>query len=223
MRLVICDGNRIFGEALAAALQVHDPAVTALVTTTAADCIAAATRHQPQVCMVDLLLPEAEDGLEVVREVRDRRPDVAVVVVSDSSNAEVRERARSLGIAGFLGKNHSVSQLADALQKIVRGQPIFDPVPSPAASGQVAPFELTRREAEVLRRISAGQHTRQMAREMGIAVSTLRTYVKNVFVKLGVHSRLEAAAVVASQANLLYEISDPVDVSGDHRTALDRS
>jgi two-component system nitrate/nitrite response regulator NarL len=207
MRLVICDGNRIFGEALGAALEAHDPMVTALVATTADDCIAATTRLQPQVCMLDLLLPEAKDGLGVVREVRDQRPDTAVVVVSDISDDEIRAQARKLGIAGFLGKNHNVSQLADALQKIVRGQSIFDPLPSPASSRPAAPLKLTRREAEVLGRIAAGQHTRQMAREMGIAVSTLRSYVKNVFAKLGVHSRLEAAAVVATQANLLDEMS----------------
>lgn len=201
MRLVICDGNRIFGEALAAALEARDPAMTALATATAAECIAAASRHQPQVCMLDLLLPEAEDGLEVVREVRGRSPRTAVVVVSDIADRGLRERAMKLGIAGFLGKSHSVSQLSEALRRTVRGQTAFDPPPSPAASRREASFALTRREAEVLRRIAAGQHTPQMAREMGIAVSTLRTYVKNVFVKLGVHSRLEAAAVV-TQANL---------------------
>ncbi len=56
----------------------------------------------------------------------------------------------------------------------------------------------------MLHRIAAGQHTRQMAGEMNIAVSTLRTYVKNVFAKLGVHNRLEAGAV-ASRANLIGE------------------
>jgi DNA-binding CsgD family transcriptional regulator len=65
---------------------------------------------------------------------------------------------------------------------------------------------LTPREEEVLRRIAAGQHTRQMASEMDIAVSTLRTYVKNVSAKLGVRSRLEAAAI-ANQANLDGEAS----------------
>jgi two-component system, NarL family, nitrate/nitrite response regulator NarL len=57
----------------------------------------------------------------------------------------------------------------------------------------------------VLGRIAAGQDTQQMAREMNIAISTLRSYVKNVFAKLGAHSRLEAAAV-ASQASLPAEI-----------------
>lgn len=59
----------------------------------------------------------------------------------------------------------------------------------------------------MLHQIAAGQHTRQMAGEMNIAVSTLRTYVKNVFAKLGVHSRLEAAAV-ASRANVIGETPD---------------
>lgn len=207
MRLVICDGNRIFGEALAAALEAYDPGVTALATASAGDCIAAAARHQPQVCTLDLLLPEVEDGLEAVREVRDRCPDTAVVVVSDIGDADIRARARKLGIAGFLGKNRSVSQLADALEKITRGESAFDPAPCPAGSRPAVRFELTGREAEVLSRIAAGQHTRQMAREMGITVSTLRTYVKNVFAKLGVHSRLEAVAVAANQADLAGQTS----------------
>jgi DNA-binding CsgD family transcriptional regulator len=65
---------------------------------------------------------------------------------------------------------------------------------------------LTPREREVLRRIVAGQGTGQMSREMSIATSTLRTYVKNLLTKLGTHSRLQAAAL-ASREGLLTEMS----------------
>jgi two-component system, NarL family, nitrate/nitrite response regulator NarL len=65
---------------------------------------------------------------------------------------------------------------------------------------------LTPREREVLLRIAAGQSTGQMAREMHIATSTLRTYVKNLLTKLGTHSRLQAAAL-ASREGLLAEQS----------------
>jgi len=61
---------------------------------------------------------------------------------------------------------------------------------------------MTSREKEVLRRIVAGQTTGQMSREMNVAASTLRAYVKNVLAKLGVHSRLEAA-VLATREGLL--------------------
>lgn len=200
MRLVICDSNRILSEALAAALEAWDCAVTAVATSTAADCIAAVTHDKPDVCVLD----PGEYGLDLVREIRSSCPGTAVLVLSDVENPVVWAQAGELGVAGFFGKNRSVSQIADALNVVAAGEPAFDRVPSHDAVRPAAPFELTPREEEVLRRIVAGQHTRQMAGEMNIAVSTLRTYVKNVFAKLGVHSRLEAAAV-ASRANLSYD------------------
>ena len=201
MRVVICDGNRILSEALAAALGAHDGEMTAVATCTADACIAAVTQHRPDICVLDPLLPEDEDGLQLIREILNRCPGLAVLVVSDVSDPAIWVQARKLGIAGLVGKNRSVSQIADALRTIAAGEPVFDPVPPLGAPRLPAPFVLTPREEEVLRRIAAGQHTRQMATEMDIAISTLRTYVKNVFAKLGVHSRLEAAAI-ANQANL---------------------
>jgi two-component system, NarL family, nitrate/nitrite response regulator NarL len=201
MRLVICDGNRILSEALAAALGARDGEMTAVATSTPEACLAAVTRHRPDVCVLDPHLPETEDGLRLIGEILNRCPGLAVLVLSDVRDPAIWARARKLGIAGFVGKNRSVSQIADALRTITAGEPVFDPVPPLGAARPAAPFVLTPREEEVLRRIAAGQHTRQMAIEMDIAVSTLRTYVKNVFAKLGVHSRLEAAAI-ANQAHL---------------------
>jgi len=67
-------------------------------------------------------------------------------------------------------------------------------------------YELTPRESEVLRRIVAGQGTLQMAHEMNVSASTLRTYVKNLFSKLGTHSRLQAAAL-ARREGLVAQLS----------------
>ncbi len=204
MHVVICDGNRILGEALAAALEACDREVTAVATSTADDCIASITRNEAEVCVLDPHLPEVPDCLQVIRKIRNSCPGTALVLVSDPSQAMPQVQARELGLAGLLGKNRSVSQVAEALHAIVAGQPAFDRVPQNGASRPAAPSALTPRESEVLRRIAAGQHTQQMATEMNIATSTLRTYVKNLFAKLGVHSRLEAAAV-ASRADLLGE------------------
>ena len=219
MRLVICDGNRILSEALAAALEIRDSAVTAVATSTFDDCIAAVIHDKPDVCVLDPHLCEAEEGLGVVREIRDRCPGVAVLMLSNVTDPAIWARARKLGIAGFLGKNRSVGQIAEALQVIAAGESVFDPPPVGGVSHPTAPFVLTPREEEVLRRIAAGQHTRQMAGEMNISISTLRTYVKNVFAKLGVHSRLEAAAV-ASRANLIGEVPDRQLSPQDQQTVL---
>jgi two-component system, NarL family, nitrate/nitrite response regulator NarL len=202
MRLVICDSNRILGEALAAALAADDRGVTALATSTADACLAAVASYRPHVCMLDLRLPGVHDGLALVHEIRDRFPGTFILVLSDVADHDIRARAKKLGITGFLSKNRTVGQIADVLHSVASGRPAFDPDPWTAAPDPGTLFVLTPREKEVLRRIAAGQHTQQMAREMEIADSTLRTYVKHLFAKLGVHSRIEAAAV-ASRTNIL--------------------
>lgn len=208
MRLVICDGNRILSEALADALQ-GDHELDAVAVTTADECVAAVGRYLPDTCVLEVRLPETADGLHLINEIRDRFPDTAVVVTSDASDPSTVAKARDLGIKGFLAKSRSVSEMADALYRIASGRTVFDPVPHTASYRDLS-FVLTPREAEVLRRIAAGQSTRQMACDMNIAISTLRTYIKNVFAKIGVHSRLEAAAV-ASGAKPLDDEPHPQD------------
>jgi two-component system, NarL family, nitrate/nitrite response regulator NarL len=200
VRLVICDTNRIFSEALAAALENFGCEVLS-TTASADDVIAAVVRQRPDVCVLDLHLPEPQNGLKAVRELRSCCPDTAVLVVSDIQDPSVWSQLKRLGVSGHLGKDRSVCQIADALRVIVSGRRVFDAAPPRQAPRRRTPVVLTPREAELVRRIVAGQGTRQMAREMNISISTLRTYVKNVLAKLGAHSRLEAAAV-ATRLNL---------------------
>jgi DNA-binding NarL/FixJ family response regulator len=89
-----------------------------------------------------------------------------------------------------------------------RGEPATEipgRLPNPGVAADGPALDLTSREKEVLRRIVAGQSTSQMSHEMNLATSTLRAHVGRVLTKLGVHSRLEAAAL-ATRENLL---SDP--------------
>jgi len=72
---------------------------------------------------------------------------------------------------------------------------------APAREG--LPGALTPRERQVLRRIVAGQSTEKMAREMDVAISTLRSYIKNILAKLGAHSRLQAAAIASREPGLV--------------------
>jgi DNA-binding NarL/FixJ family response regulator len=210
MRLVLCDDNLILGEALAAALQACGHQVVAVTTSVAAGT-AAVSAHMPDACLLDLRFPGGDDGLGAVRTIRRRCPGTAVVVLSGTPDLSIACQARELGVAGFLSKDQNVAKIAQALEVIASGGAVFESTLSSHARS-VAPrraaplYELTPRETEVLRRIVAGQSTWQMAREMNIATSTLRTYVKNLLAKLGTHSRLQAA-VLASREGLVAELS----------------
>jgi DNA-binding NarL/FixJ family response regulator len=202
LRIVFCDDNRLLVEALAAALRSfgHQPVA---ITTSPAAGVAAVAEHLPDACLLDLRFPGGESGLAAARQMRARNPGTAVIVLSGALDQAVAREARAIGVAGLLAKDQSVMQIARSLRVIASGGAVY-PAGWPgcahlASRRPPGRYELTPREAEVLRRIVAGQTTEQMSAEMNIATSTLRSYVKNLLTKLGAHSRLQAAALASRE------------------------
>jgi len=208
MRLVLCDDNRILCEALAVALGARGHQVMATATSAALG-IAEVAKHRPDACLLDLRFSDAPDGLDAARTIRQRYPETAVLMLSGVADRSIVAEATRIGVAGFLRKDRNVDYIANALYVIASGGEVFGPVKTrPVRSRGIFPYgpagDLTSREQEVLRRIVAGQGTGQMSREMNVATSTLRTYIKHMLTKLGAHTRLEAA-VLATRENLLGE------------------
>jgi two-component system, NarL family, nitrate/nitrite response regulator NarL len=201
MELVLCDGNRLLCEALGFVLEAHGHRVRAIATS-AADGIAAVAEHRPDACLLDLCLPDGS-GLDAARAMRQRHPETKIVVLSCLTEAAAVAEAKRVGVAGFLRKDQRPASIASALTAVAAGGTAFDrkllrqPGPRTTQSREHPPDALTPREADVLRRIVAGQSTRQMATDMDIAVSTLRGYIKSILVKLGAHTRLQAAAIAS--------------------------
>jgi two-component system nitrate/nitrite response regulator NarL len=189
MRLVLCDDNRILCEALAVVLEARGHQVLATATESTAG-IAEVERHRPDACLLDFRFPQPPDGLG-----------------AGLADPGVLAEAARLGVAGVLRKDQNVDHIVGALDVIASGGVLSRPVKAaatpPRGRHRYHPIrDLTSREKEVLRRIVAGQSTTQMTREMGVAASTLRAYVKSILTKLGAHTRLEAA-VLATRENLL--------------------
>jgi two-component system nitrate/nitrite response regulator NarL len=211
MRLLLCDDNRILVEALAVALEARGYEVLAAVTTPE-ECVRAVAEKRPDVCLLDLYLPEPEDGLRTAQVIRTDYPGTRVLILSGVADPQVLSKIMDLDVAGIVRKDQTVDKIADALQQVAAEELVFHPdmirnvVRHLASQPRKQPWDhLTEREVEVLRRIAAGESTKQMSRSMRIASSTVRTYAQNVLTKLGAHSRLEASAI-AVRARLLDEI-----------------
>lgn len=202
-RLVICDDQKILVESLAVTLRARGHDVLA-ATTTPAECLGAIAEYHPDVCLLDLYLPRPEDGLETARAIRANHPDTRVLILSGVADPLFVSRAIELGVAGVIRKDQTVDKISAAILQVAHDESAFqtnlvrDVVRHLVAQPPKEPWDyLTAREREVLRRIVAGESTKQMARSMLIANSTVRTYAQNVLTKLGVHSRLEASAIAA--------------------------
>jgi two-component system nitrate/nitrite response regulator NarL len=205
MRLVLCDDHRLFMEALASALNGHGHEVVGS-TASPDEVVRVVARERPDVCLLDMTFPEGS-GLDAARAIRELTPATQVLLLSVTSDPAVLAEALEVGVTGFVRKDESIRSVLVALAQLEAGQVAIDParlrgtVRVSRAGARPGATEalrhLTERERDVLRLIVRGATTNVIADMLHISVSTTRTHVQNILVKLGVHSRLEAAALVA--------------------------
>jgi two-component system, NarL family, nitrate/nitrite response regulator NarL len=203
MRLILCDDHVMLAEALAAALAGRGHEVLA-VTSTPAAAVTAVRSHEPDICLLDLFFHGEQSGLDAARAISGLRSHTKVVLLSAVSDPDTLCAAAELPVAGFIRKDQNVEEIARALDRIAAGDVLIAPgLRRTAADSRGRPRppdpmdELTAREQEVVGRIVNGESTKHMAAAMNITPDTVRSYVRNILAKLGVHSRLQVAAMAS--------------------------
>ena len=196
--MVIGDDHGIFLDALSGLLAQRGFEVT--VARTAAETLCSVRKRQPDVCLLDRHFA-AEDGIEAIADILAASPLTRVLVLSADPDAEGILEALRAGSSGYVHKNRGVSALTAAIDRALQGEVVVD-VPKDNGyrrsrdrdhARRLAAF-LTEREWQCLELLVEGTSTAAMAISLGISRATVRTHVQAVLLKLGVHSRLEAAA-----------------------------
>ena len=207
MRLLLCDDHRLLVDALSMALtnRGHTVVATALDPD---EAVEAAREHQPDACLLDVNFPQG-NGLSAIRRIREVSGETKVVILTGSFNKTVVADALAQGAQGFVGKEKPIGVIVEALELAHQGHLAVDPLVLQDALRPRAQDDdplwvlkfVTEREWEVLRCIMDGLSTEAMAEELGVHRSTARTHVQNLLTKLGVHSRLQAAAMMTAHAS----------------------
>jgi NarL family two-component system response regulator LiaR len=165
-------------------------------------------RELPQVVLMDLLLPDM-DGAGATQLIRQEFPDAVILALSASGDEELIEAVMRAGARGFLSKLVSVTELAEGIRLVRRGQVILDgkaagvikrlftPPESPVPASTKA--SLSEREQAVLTLLAHGLTNKQIAIRLDIQLSTVKQYIGNIMAKLRVRSRTEAVAVALKQ------------------------
>lgn len=224
--LVIADDHRAFAEALAYALGKERDLEIVAVMTDSEEAAATAAERQPDVVLLDLQMPGV-DGLETSRRIRSACHDTAVIILTGSDDELAHGRAVRAGAAGFLQKTAAIDDLAEAVRRAHRGEPLNPEDEVRAAldrlkrvrsrDGDMAQRldRLTPRELEILQLLSDARSTEDISAELGVSRSTLRTHVQNVLMKLGVHSKVDAiVAAIRHERVVIPALDDPEDLAG---------
>jgi NarL family two-component system response regulator LiaR len=154
---------------------------------------------RPNVVLMDLVMPEM-DGTTATRLIREQWPDVQVIALTSFQEKELVQQVLQAGAIGYLLKNVSVDELAEAVRAAHIGQSTLAPEAAQAliqtASQEPPPgHDLTPREHEVLALMVEGLSNPEIAERLSVSRSTARAHVSNILSKLGVSNRAEAIAL----------------------------
>jgi NarL family two-component system response regulator LiaR len=146
------------------------------------------------------------DGATATRLIRENNPDIQVIALTSFKEDELIHRALEAGAIGYLLKNISAEELANAIRAAKTGRPTLSPEATQAlihpSSSPPLGHDLTSREREVLELMAKGLNNSQIAERLVVSRSTARFHVSNVLSKLNASSRTEAVAI-AIQSNLV--------------------
>jgi DNA-binding NarL/FixJ family response regulator len=199
MRVLMLDDHVMFLQGLRNLLSVLAPELRVDTSSTLSNAIQLLELSDYDLVLLDWHLAEC-DGRASLQRLRDAGCAARIVVLSGETGAELIQHTIELGAAGFVPKSYSSEMMVDALGKVLAGQ-IFLPAealrlaaerPRPADAGPGLDG-LTARQVDVYRAATRGLPNKLIARELGIAESTVKTHLTAVFAALGVRNRTEAA------------------------------
>jgi DNA-binding NarL/FixJ family response regulator len=172
--------------------------------------LAICRRLQPNLVLMDVRMPEL-DGLAATRAIKSECPATSIVILTMHENSDYLFEAVKAGAAGYVLKDATRRELVMTVRQVLRGEAVLQPELAIQLLRRLAnessrdgpPDEpLTPREREVLQFVARGQTNQQIARELTLSVSTIKTHVEHIIGKLGVSDRTQAA-VYAAEVGLL--------------------
>ena len=194
IKVVIIEDNEEVLQAYREMLATHSRIELLCTFTNCEDAIKDLDSCVPDVVLMDLKLP-GMSGIEGTRLIKQKYPQVNVTMVTVHSESEKVFDALCAGASGYITKDTDISNLVKAIQEIHQGG---SPMSSQIARMVVSSFQrnhetpLTNRETEVLEKLATGKTTTVIANELHLSKETVRTHVKNIYIKLQSNSKAEA-------------------------------
>ena len=209
VKIMIADDHSMIREGLKNLLELDGDIQVIAEAVDGKDCLEKLDIVKPDVLLLDINMPRM-NGLDVLKNLKERRIKVKVLVLTVHNEIEYLMKAVDIGINGYVLKDSESAELKKAIFTIVDGETYIQPSLIPALNAkrieknedQKKIENLTKRELEVLKLLAVGMYNKEIAEKLNISERTVKNHVSNIFKKLEVTDRTQAA-VFAIRNNLI--------------------
>ncbi len=197
IRVLLVDDHLMVRDGLRTFLSLQDDIEVVAEASDGQESIDLCAQTQPDVILMDILMP-GMDGPTATQKIRTDFPDVKVIALTSFVEPELVQSAIQAGAISYLLKDVRPERLAQAIRDACQGKGIIDAPAAQAlvqATRQTTPSGsvLTERESEVLNYLAEGRSNKEIAQALNISLGTVRFHTSNIYLKLGVGNRTEAA------------------------------
>jgi len=205
IRVFLVDDHEVVLRGLTAVIDAEDDLKVVGVASSATEALEVVEACDPHVAVLDVRLGDGS-GVVVCRDIRSAHPEVACLILTSFEDDQALVETSLAGAAGYVLKNVKSRDFLDAVRLVASGRRLLDAATTRLAlqrlreSGEAALVDLSCQERRVFELIGEGFSNREIAQRMYLAEKTVKNYVTNLFRKLGMQRRTEAAAFAARLA-----------------------
>ena len=209
IRVMIADDHSLIREGLKQLLEFDGSIEIVGGASNGVECLEKLNESSPEVLLLDINMPE-KNGIEVLKQMKEDQSPIKVLILTVHNEMEYLMKAVDIGVDGYILKDSESSELKKAIKSVRDGENYIQPSLIPALNSQLLSRDtnkdkislLTNRELEVLVQVANGMFNKEIATNLNISERTVKNHISNIFKKIDVSDRTQAA-VFAIKNNII--------------------
>ena len=197
LRILIVEDHRLVSQGMEMMLSMVDDFEMVGVKTTGDEAVEAVRTDNVDIVLMDVNLGKGLNGIEATKQIKSISPETKVMMLTMFTDPATVTEAVKAGADGYLSKGSERETVERAIRDIMAGDSVLDPSVTRGVFGRLGdrdPGALTERELGILQVLAEGKSTKEVAETVFLSEETVKTYLKQIFRKLGVRDRTEAVA-----------------------------